>query len=1390
MKRILTVLVLGLVLCTSFAFSGQLTQTVTFTREDLEFGKFEGYDLLTSKGCDVTGKVGEPQLPMRGVYVSIPVGAEVTGVEIVSSDREELPGTYNIYPTQPPRPTSLAEDREVPFVEPDLAIYRSSIPYPGELIESAGTGSMGGYTVASFLVHPVHYIPSEQSLQFYSRIQFLIHYKEGTPSLPVKGRTERTQRLYRDKVKRLVINPEDVGRNGPDKGSVPLQPVVEYVIITTDPYVAGFQTLADWKTRKGVPAEVKTVSWIAVSYPGWDLQEKIRNFIIDYYQNYGLVWVLLGGDYSVVPSRSTPDFGLGPYGNIVSDLYYSDLDGTWDANGNHVYGETVDNVDMYADVFVGRASVDNPSQVCSFVYKVTKYEKDPPADYVLKMLLMGFDLDPWTYYEQTKDLIDNNHVPPRFDPITKIYDSQPGTHKAACLAALNAGHHLTNHGDHGSPSSMGVGSVNHGESLSNSDMDGLSNGDKQSILWAMDCLVAAFDFEDCIAEHFHNNPGGGGVAFVGNSRYGWYWIGQNPQTGLSAAFDISFFKSLFPEDFYRIGQTLADSKDEHVGTAAGDIYYRYIEYELTLLGDPEMPMWTDTPKVMTVIYPGTAPVGSGTFKVKVSYAGSPIVGALVCVEKEGEVYDYAYTDASGRVFFSISPETAGTMYVTVTAHNYIPHQGQAEIIPGLDIVEQWLSGIFVPPNPWDQPGMVELSFKVTAVGGDLTHVRLFSDALQHREVPKKIHDYLVEFVPEEIGFLGSCDTASIMVKVEIPMGQYWGGYFGYFRAVACNGSSDSVAADIFVEYLPDLDIDDDHGNLVGNTMELEGLAGSAASGTYIMVNPNMWESNVDLYDGPGNIDLDSISYHCTDLISYGGTDTIPSGNVNPNVRGIYFLPHSDAAENAVEITIPAGRQIGTVYTGTVTVTAQPGNVSDYFTLKVTVAPAHGPLIIIEDELPKPDFYPPNPWVQPGVVDLVFTVTAIGDLTHVRFFSDPLLHDSLDKKISSDWIEFIPEEIGFFPQYDTVQVTAKVQIPIGQHEGEYEGYFRAVSCQGKSDEVLVGVSVHPLADMDIQDYADNMVGNEMLLTGCAQSIVVGSFDLINPNMMDNNVDLFDGPGNVTIENIAADWHDLWSYGGNHRIDESRVSVLGLPGSLLSGCGKKVYVQVDIPQTITPREKTYSTAFEVTGQGDGVDVMDEFTLRVTVVPKGDGGKVSSGFWGTAEDGQNLLEWTEFGFGEVGYNLYRRESSMASFSKLNPSPFGGKSYPDANVFSGVVYEYQLGLLLDDGNELLLGPLSVRAAGAVPLSYALHQNYPNPFAQQTDIRFQLPVSSHTTLSIYDAAGRLVRTLIDGAKEPGYYLVDWDGRDETGRKVSTGVYFCRLQAGDFARAKRMAVLK
>ena len=121
-----------------------------------------------------------------------------------------------------------------------------------------------------------------------------------------------------------------------------------------------------------------------------------------------------------------------------------------------------------------------------------------------------------------------------------------------------------------------------------------------------------------------------------------------------------------------------------------------------------------------------------------------------------------------------------------------------------------------------------------------------------------------------------------------------------------------------------------------------------------------------------------------------------------------------------------------------------------------------------------------------------------------------------------------------------------------------------------------------------------------------------------------------------------------------------------------------------------------------------------------------------------------------------------------------------PD-NYYGAILYvDYTPGSAVPDGDTLLL-----RSA-----EFLLDQNCPNPFNLKTNITYSLPMASKIKLTIYNPLGKRVRTLIDEYQTPGYKSFDWDGTDDKGNVVASGIYFYQLEAEGFTRTKKSLLLK
>jgi len=647
------------------AFGASLRQHLSYSPGDLQVSSLDGKATLMLPDCEPTDDIGAPQLLRHSVFIPLPAGARVTGVRIIRQEEKELSGAYDLPTVQPPAIT--LEGVNPRLVEPDPAIMTSAKPWPSRTIELAGQGKLEDRDVAIVTTWPLHYSPLTHKLILLTDIEFVLDYTPQSPQPAVRASHQPLATSH----------------------------AFEYLIVTTPDLDSAFLLLMLIKYVKGIRPATRDINWIEANYPGRDPAERLRNYIKLCHADSGLKWVLLGGDANIVPVRYA--FAMACSANIAPredslpcDLYYSDLDGDWDRNGNNLFGEVADSIDLFPDVYVGRAPVENAGEAETFVNKLLTYEYDAPGDFETTALFCGEVLwqNPYTDQGVAKNWIDDQYLPPRFDPVRKLYQSQGTENLDTTIAELNLGRGFFNHDGHGWYDAMSVGgSPNY---LHREDMDALTGAPRFGICYSIGCWTTAFDF-DAVAEHYVTTPNGGGVAFIGNSSYGWGAPG-NPRFGYSDRFDAEFYHQVFSESVMEIGKALAMDKVHFIPYSREANVYRWHQYQLNLLGDPEMPVWTDIPHSLVLDLPNQVPVGTTILRVTVrdSLTGRPVPNALVC----GYHDDYAVgrTDVTGSVSLNMTFTSGGNAVVTATARNLRMKQGEvlvtynACIVPSRAIV--------------------------------------------------------------------------------------------------------------------------------------------------------------------------------------------------------------------------------------------------------------------------------------------------------------------------------------------------------------------------------------------------------------------------------------------------------------------------------------------------------------------------------------------------------------------------------------------------------------------------------------------------------------------------------------------------------------------------------
>jgi hypothetical protein len=637
--------------------------------------------------------LGRPDVPWLGELVEVPGDQRVTGIEVVSIETAVLAPRAALPSAILPKPGLGPVDR----TSPDPTYFKHAGLQPEQPVRLGMQGWQRGANVAALEICPVRWDAVSGRLERITSI---------TVRLKLDGAIERAiprQRVVpewedapvRSGPVRMSSIESTPGRAQPFKATqIPsvLGSPVAYVIITNDAMASEFQRLADWKTQSGVPAVVRTLSFIHQQYPAAaDDAERIRLFIRDAYSRWGTKWVLLGGDTEVIPTRMVFTTYFGGE-EIASDLYYSCIDGNWNADGDDLFGEGYHGVadpgdacDLMPDVWVGRAPATTVATAASFVDKTLTYSKTSPGNYENTALFFAEVLFPQPYNEGDFINLDGArlaedvlpHV--RMKPIhyARLYQTwndpqwEPGAlpeTRQAVLDSLNVGYNVSCHIGHGYTNVMSVADAN----LENSNVMGLTNGNRLTNLYATNCTSNAIDFP-CIGEAFILAPNGGAVTNVGSSRFDFPSTGQYYQQ--------EWFKLVFRNDVTAAGEAQGKQKLPFISSSNNDGINRWTQMALLLLGDPELRIYTGLPATLSVTHAASIPLSDTAVTVHVTVGGTPLAGARVSAYKAGDDYRVGTTNASGDLVLPFRPDGIGNFLLTVTSFNARPYLATVAISP-------------------------------------------------------------------------------------------------------------------------------------------------------------------------------------------------------------------------------------------------------------------------------------------------------------------------------------------------------------------------------------------------------------------------------------------------------------------------------------------------------------------------------------------------------------------------------------------------------------------------------------------------------------------------------------------------------------------------------------
>jgi len=570
---------------------------------------------VTVPDCTALQRVGAPLIPFRTVRVLLPPGAKVSGLQAIAVGETERaviaqPVEHGRLPVH--YPTANAPSATSDFNGPDPAVYRSDQPYPPARAELASVQRLEGYEIALVRVYPVQYWPNQAELAWTRQLNLEITLDTDSRRSAVLPRSSSLQPrpAARQRIAKWVDNPGILKTYDttpqPSKSSLN---DFDYLLITRSNLVTAFQPLVDLKTQVGLSVKVETVESITNTFAGRDNAEKIRNYIKYAYETWGVSYVLLGGDISVVPCR----YAYVYMGSLVSnptlpaDLYYACLDGSWNRDGDSNWGEPDDGetggeVDLLAEVFVGRAPVETPAEASLFVEKTVRYatQRHAHVDHAL-LLAELLDVTPGGP-AQGGDM---------FDPLVPLLGAYqttwlddrftvPEWRKQDALSAMNQSPHLVLLNGHGNDNTL-IGLLKpFVRSIETPDIDALTNS-WPFLAYSVGCNVGQFDNDlfspDCIGEELVKQHSRGAFAAILNSRLGWY--DDQDEAKYSGEFQTRFFTQLLSSGKTNLGAANQLGKHDLASRveSSGVMTYRWCYYEITLFGDPHLAWQTPLPPV-------------------------------------------------------------------------------------------------------------------------------------------------------------------------------------------------------------------------------------------------------------------------------------------------------------------------------------------------------------------------------------------------------------------------------------------------------------------------------------------------------------------------------------------------------------------------------------------------------------------------------------------------------------------------------------------------------------------------------------------------------------------------------------------------------------------------
>jgi len=447
-----------------------------------------------------------------------------------------------------------------------------------------------------------------------------------------------------------------------------------YVIITTPELDSAFGELALFKNASGLSTAIALTDSIYARYDGIDHAEKIRNYLIDFHEQGG-VYVLLGGDDVTVPARyvyyyNTNSYPSDSYELMPSDLYYADLTGQWDLDGDGVWGEpTHDAPDLIPELKVGRLPIRTAEQAGAYITKLKSYLTNPgdgEFSYLAKSMIFAAD-QMRDYPAEGQHAVIAGAMPAGFeiDTVTGVENpsgadlSPTNASGAESVNMLSEGVGIVHILCHGRVDGFMVRSAGYGESATSyilsppqgngqGSLTELAKNNRLSLYYSLACNSGAFDLDTIDAEPTNWSfverliamEDCGAVGLIGYSRWGWVYS--------SYLLQAAFTRYLSNEADGSPVEAMYYSWMDYP-------YYRDLIYGQNYYGDPSLKVYLEEPDDLDF----NVGHNDNSFVIHANSIKEPVPFAEVILSANGVIIEQGTTDENGNypVMTALDPDS-------------------------------------------------------------------------------------------------------------------------------------------------------------------------------------------------------------------------------------------------------------------------------------------------------------------------------------------------------------------------------------------------------------------------------------------------------------------------------------------------------------------------------------------------------------------------------------------------------------------------------------------------------------------------------------------------------------------------------------------------------------